>query len=78
MNYKVSEQTAGLIQAYDMVNPIYERVYESLCKVHKEEDALKVIEEKLMPGLKSLERSIFSLVEASIRERRSNVGGNEI
>lgn len=78
MNYKVSEQTAGIIQAYDMINPIYECVYKSLCKSYREDEALAIIEEKLMPGLKALEDSIFRLVALSIKERRGDIGNDEI
>lgn len=78
MNYKVSEQTAGIIQAYDMINPIYECVHKSLCKSYREDEALAIIEEKLMPGLNALEQSIFNLINLSIKERRGNIDSGEI
>lgn len=78
MNYKVSEQTAELIKAYDMTKGIYKRAYDSMCKIYAEDEALAIIEEKFMPGFEALENAIWGLVAISIKERRGDISSDEI
>lgn len=78
MNYKVSEQTAELIKAYDMTNGIYQCVYGAMCKIYEEDKALAIIEEHFTLGLKALEDAIFKLVAISMKERRGDINSDEV
>lgn len=77
-NYKVSPQTAGIVSAYDLLSKVYDKVYESLNLIYDEKTALEVIDRDFMPGLHSLEDAIFRLVALSIKERRGDIGNDEI
>lgn len=76
--YKVSQQTATLIQAYDKLRESTECVRKALMMVYVEDDVMDIMENKYSPQRVELETALFELIRQSIEERRGEVGCMEI
>lgn len=76
--YKVSQQTAILIQAYDQLRESTECVRKALMMVYVEDGVMDIMENKYNPKRVELEAALFELIRQSIEERRGEVGSMEI
>lgn len=76
--YKVSQQTATLIRAYDKLRESMECVRKALMMVYVEDDVMDIMENKYNPKRVELETALFEFIRQSIEERRGEVGSMEI
>ena len=78
MNYKVSKETALLVEAYDMLsNNIYRNVYDAVEIIYGSR-VDEIIKEVFVEAENKLEEVIFKLISYSIEENRANLDSNEI
>ena len=78
MNYKVSKETALLVEAYDMLsNNIYRNVYDAVEIIYGNQ-VDKIMEEVFVEAENKLEEVIFKLISYSIEENRAYIDSNEI
>ncbi len=77
-SYQVSNQTAHLIRAYDLLAEIYQEVKASLECDYTEEDAEKQYSRYIEVGYAELEKGIFGLIQDTITMNRGEVGSNLI
>lgn len=78
MNYKVSKETALLVEAYDMLsNNIYRNVYDAVEIIYGSR-VDEIIKEMFVEAENKLEEVIFKLISYSIEENRANLDSNEI
>lgn len=78
VNYKVSEPTTKLINAYDLMEEVYCRAYNALCMVYSEEEAVNMLNMCLVESMQSLKAGILNLVKASIEKNRSILNSDTI
>lgn len=78
MEYKVSNQTAELVRAYDLMADVYQHAYAALCMVYSEADALEILEEKLEPSLDRLKLSLLDLISMTFEINRGQVGNDQV
>ena len=78
MNYKVSKETALLVEAYDMLsNNINRNVYDAVEIIYGSR-VDEIIKEMFVEAENKLEEVIFKLISYSIEENRANLDSNEI
>lgn len=77
-SYQVSNQTAHLIRAYDLLSEIYSEVRASLECVYTEEDAARQFEKCMEVAYVEMEMAIFSLIQEMITDNRGKVGSSLI
>ena len=78
MNYKVSKETALLVEAYDMLsNNIYRNVYDAVEIIYGSQ-VDEIIKEVFVEAENKLEEVIFKLINYSIEANRTDLDSNEI
>lgn len=78
MEYKVSNQTAELVRAYDLMADVYQHAYTALCMVYSEADTLAILEEKFDPSLDLLRLSLLDLISMTFEINRGQVGNDQV
>lgn len=78
MEYKVSNQTAELVRAYDLMADVYQHAYTALCMVYSEADTLEILGEKFEPCLNRLRLSVLELISMTFEDNRGQVGNDQV
>lgn len=78
MEYKVSNQTAELVRAYDLMADVYQHAYNALCMVYSEADALEILGKKFEPSLDCLRLSLLDLISMTFEDNRGQVGNDQV
>lgn len=77
-SYQVSNQTAHLIKAYDLLTEVYTEIRAYLESEYSKEVVDKLYNRYIEVGYIELEAGIFALVQEAITLHRGQVGSNLI
>lgn len=74
----VSKQTENFIDCMKTMQGLYTKVYKSLNEIYSAEDTERIIADQFIMEFDALNRRVEQLVIASMKERMSCVGSQEV
>lgn len=77
-NYKVSDDTAKLVDAVMLLDKIYSICNEAADKTCSEKEVTKLINEELSDNIENVRNIILTLIKKSVYENLTKIDCNEI
>lgn len=74
----VSKQTENFIDCMKTMQDLYTKVYQSLNEIYNAEDTERIIADQFIIEFDALNKRVEQLVIASMKERMSYVGSQEV